>query len=195
MPTAAAPHLAAIQIALPRPLPWPAVACTAVELERLRQAFRGGGPEHEVVARRVQQAEEALLRPVQFPPEGGQHNQLYQCDGCQVALETVADTQHRCRQCGTVYSGYPYDQVIYSRQHGALTRDMEACAWSFALTSDARYAARAREILVGYGERYAADPHHSASLGKRTDPDCGSGAHVVELTLNEAAGMRSGATA
>ena len=177
------------ELALSEPLPWPSVACTPAELERLRAALDGSGPGREVVAARVRQAEEALERPVDFPPEGGQHNQWYQCEVCQIALQTVDDTHHRCPSCDTIYTGYPFDQVVYSRRHGALTRDLEACAWAWALTGEERFAARARDILVGYGERYSAYPYHSAHMGKRDDEPSQSGGHVFEQTLNEAAWM------
>ena len=42
-----------VEIKLPEPQPWPSVACTADELERLRAAYRSSDPEHEVVAKRV----------------------------------------------------------------------------------------------------------------------------------------------
>ena len=180
-----------IEIKLPEPQPWPSVACTRDELERLRAAYRSSGPEYEVVAKRVQQAELALERDVVFPPEGGQHNQWYQCDNCQIALKTVDDTHHRCPRCGEVYSGYPYDNVIYSRKHHGLTRDMETCAWAFALTGEGKYAQRARDILVGYAQRYMAYPYHSANMGRKTDKPSRSGGHVFEQTLNEASWMLS----
>ncbi|MEW6755897.1 MAG: heparinase II/III family protein [Candidatus Latescibacterota bacterium] len=182
--------LAPDTIRLPRPLPWPAVACTPEELERLRAALRGSGSESEVVQQRVVAAEEALQRTVDFPPEGGQHNQWYQCDACQVALQTMDEKHHRCPQCQRLYSGYPYDHVIYARQHNDLTRDMTACAWAFALTGEARFAARARAVLLGYAERYLDYPYHSANMGKREDKPSNSGGHVFEQTLNEATWAR-----
>lgn len=191
MPETPLARLTPEQIELPQPLPWPAVACTPAELDRLRAAYHSDRPERAVVARRVQQADDALRRPVDFPPEGGQHNQWYQCDQCQIALQTVDDTHHRCPQCEQVYTGYPYDNVIYSRRHSDLTRDLETCAWAYALTGEKPYAVHARQILVGYAERYTAYPYHSANMGKRDDPPSQSGGHVFEQTLNEAAWMKS----
>ena len=179
------------EIELPEPQPWPSVACTTNELERVRAAYKSNGPEHDVIARRVRGAEPALARYVEFPPEGGQHNQWYQCDKCQIALETGDDTHHRCPRCGEVYSGYPYDNVVYSRKHNVLTRDMEACAWAYAITGEEKYAWRTWEILVGYALRYASYPYHSANMGKKTDDPSRSGGHVFEQTLNEASWMLS----
>lgn len=167
---------------------WPLVACTPIELERLRTAWQTGeGPTYDAVAHHVRRAEEALTREIEFPPEGGQHNQWYQCDACQLALVTIDDTHHRCPSCEKVYSGYPYDQVIYERRHYALQRDMASSAWAFALTGDEKYAQRARDILVGYGERYTTYPYHSANQGTRDEPvRAAGGGHVFEQSLNEA---------
>ena len=178
-----------IEINLPESQTYPSVACTPEELQRLRKAYIGSGQEHDVVAKQIQQADQALQHNIEFPPEGGQHNQWYQCDKCQIALKTLDDTHHQCAKCGTVYSGYPYDNVIYSRKHGRLTRDMESCAWAYAITGDEKYAQRTRDILVGYAERYSSYPYHSANMGKRTDPPSRSGGHVFEQTLNEASWM------
>ena len=175
------------KIQLPEPLPWPLVACTPVELERLRDAWRAGeGAAYDVVAERVRRAQTALGGALDFPPEGGQHNQWYQCDACQVVLETVDDTHHRCPGCATVYSGYPYDHVIYERRHYRLSRDMLDCAWAWAVTGASHYAQRARDVLVGYGERYLQYPLHSANQGTRDEVLRVSGGHVFEQTLNEA---------
>ncbi|MBD3183508.1 hypothetical protein GF312_14530 [Candidatus Poribacteria bacterium] len=181
----------AVEIKLPDPQPWPAVACSPEELQRLRDAYKNDGLEHKVVAKKVEQGDKALKHKVDFPPEGGQHNQWYQCDKCQIALETIDETHHRCPNCEEVYTGYPYDNVIYSRRHSALTRNMEACAWAYALTEDEKYAQRVRDIMVRYAERYSDYPYHSANMGKKTDNPSRSGGHVFEQTLNEASWMLS----
>jgi hypothetical protein len=170
------------------PQSYPSVACTPQELTRLRTAYQRSDSDHEVVARRVEQADVALKAEVVFPPEGGQHNQWYQCDQCQLALKTVDATHHRCPKCGTVYSGYPYDNVVYSGIHSRLTRWMWVCAWAYAVTGEEKYARRAREILIGYAQRYLHYPYHS-NTGKMTDPQGKTGGHVFEQTLNEASWM------
>ena len=166
---------------------WPKVACTPDELGRLKTAYTEGGTRGAVVARVVEQAEAALEKTVAFPPEGGQHNQWYQCDRCQIALQMVDDSHHECPKCKEVYSGYPYDNVIFERKLYGLTRDMNRCAWAFVLTVNHIYAQRARDILVEFAERYSQYPLHSANQGKREDKLSKSSGHVFEQTLNEAA--------
>ena len=88
------------------------VVCTGDELGRLRNAYEAGQP---LLLNRVRAAHAALAAAVVFPPRGGQHNQWYQCEKCQLGLTTVSSTRHKCRQCGKVYTGAPYDDVIFSR--------------------------------------------------------------------------------
>lgn len=167
----------------------PHLACTAEELDRLRQAYRGQGPEHEVVADRVAEAGRFMAEPVNFPPRGGQHNQWYQCDACQVALRTVDATHHRCPKCGKVYSGPPYDDVIFSHEHSRNLQHAATAAWAYAISGDEKYAEYAKRVLLGYAERYSQYPYHDNS--SKTDPaKMGkAGGHLFEQTLNEAASM------
>ena len=161
------------------------VAATEIEMARLRDAFRGEGAEHDEIVKRIQLADSILQRAIVFPPEGGQHNQWYQCETCQIGLTTVDPTHHRCPKCRTVYRGYPYDNVLYKTKHGSLASEMNTCAWAFAVTGDEKYASRTREYLLGYAQRYTQYPYHSANMGKREDEPRQSGGHVMEQTLSE----------
>lgn len=174
------------QIELPKPLQHPTIACTAPELERLRVAYRGGGPEKRMVAEDVERADAAIKRPLVFPTRGGQHNQWYQCDKCQLALKTIDDTHHQCPRCKSVYSGPPYDDVIFARRHGANLRNMEAAAWAWAITGERRYAEFAAKALLGYAERYEKYPYHTNNPNRNTGR---SGGHLAEQTLNESSMM------
>ncbi len=162
----------------------PFLACSPVELKRLRAAWKSKGPGREIIAARVKRADRALAAPLDFPPEGGQHNQWYQCDGCQRPL-VHQQGRHVCSKCRKVYSGYPYDNVLYSRHHRTLSRGMEDAAWAYAITGDLKYARHAAAVLKGYADRYLEYPYHS----NRKDPrarQSRSGGHVYEQTLNEA---------
>jgi hypothetical protein len=159
----------------------PVLACDAEQLANLRAAFaRGERP----VGRIVAAARERLGSPLTFPPRGGQHNQWYQCESCQRALTTVSDTRHRCPGCDRVYSGPPYDDVVFSHRHAENLRRARDAAWAFALTGEAAFADEAAAVLVGYAERYEGYPYHSnaADPTRRLD----SGGHLKEQTLSEA---------
>ena len=175
------------KVVLPQERKHPFVACTAEELSRLRAALRSSGPEQNVVEQVVQQAERVLEEPVEYPPRGGQHNQWYQCDDCQIALKTVDPTHHRCPRCGKVYSGEPYDDVLFSRTHHSNIANLNRAAWAYALTGETRFAEFTKEVLLGYAERYSKYPYHS----NRSDPYvyADSGGHLNEQTLGEASMM------
>jgi Heparinase II/III-like protein/Alginate lyase len=163
----------------------PFLACTPGELGRLRQAYRTAGAGQDIVAARVREARRFVNDPIEFPPRGGQHNQWYQCDQCETGLRTIDATHHQCPRCGKVYSGPPYDDVIFSRQHGRNLQQMLTAAWAYAISEDRRFAAYVARVLVGYAQRYEQYPYHSASL----DPKSRSGGHLFEQTLNEAADL------
>ncbi|MCG2660845.1 MAG: heparinase II/III family protein [Kiritimatiellae bacterium] len=134
------------------------LACSTGELAHLQTVLRDRLPGCEILASRIRQADDMLNKPLRFPPRGARHNQWYQCDRCQTALETVDDTHHRCPICNTVYSGPPYDDVIFGRQHEQNFSQMTACAWAYALTGKRVYAERAAALLTGYAGRYRQYP-------------------------------------
>ena len=163
----------------------PVVACTAEELKRLRAAYRSDGPQRGPIAQRVARADAAIGKALSFPPRGGQHNQWYQCEACQMGLKTIDDTHHKCPKCGHVYSGPPYDDVIFARKHGRNLWDMEAAAWAYAITGERKYAEFAAKVLLGYAERYLKYPYHDSRCltGAKASR---SGGRLFEQTLNEA---------
>jgi hypothetical protein len=167
----------------------PHLACTTEELGRLRQAYRGQGAEHDAVAGFVTEAERFVADPINFPPRGGQHNQWYQCDACQVALRTIDATHHQCPKCKKVYSGPPYDDVIFSHEHNHNLQRMQTAAWAYAISGDRRFAEYAARVLLGYAERYSQYPYHDNSSNTDTTRMGRTGGHLFEQTLNEAASM------
>ena len=142
--------------ALTRPHPF--LACSTGELARLQSVLRDRLPGCEILANRIRQADGMLTQPIKFPPRGARHNQWYQCDRCQIALQTVDETHHRCPICKKIYSGLPYDDVVFGKQHSRNFTQMKMCAWAYALTGKRAYAQRAAALLTGYAERYRQYP-------------------------------------
>ena len=173
---------------LPAALKHPCLAATPQELQRLRAAFAQTGPAHDAVARLIRDADRALAAPVHFPPRGGQHNQWYQCEPCQMGLKTVDDSHHQCPKCKKIYTGEPYDDVIFGHRHGQNLNAAHAAAWAYAITGKKAYADFAATILLGYAERYRAYPYHSAD-GKTGPKASRSGGYLFEQTLNEASAL------
>lgn len=166
----------------------PLIACTAAELSHLRASYHSADPSRVPVAAMVKNGEEALRLAVIFPPRGGQHNQWYQCNKCQLALHTVDATHHQCPKCEHVYTGEPYDDVVFGHVHSKNLKHLHAAAWAYAVTEDTRFADFARQVLLGYAERYQQYPLHAASRGQSAGEKI-SGGHLFEQTLNEAASL------
>jgi hypothetical protein len=170
-------------IQLPKGLKHPYVACTPEELDRVKAAYQRSGAEQKVVAALVAKAKEAIAAPVEYPPRGGQHNQWYQCDACQIALKTIDDTHHQCPRCQKIYTGAPYDDVIFAKTHSANLTAARDAAWAFAVTGEKPYADFAAGVLKGYAKRYRDYPYHdNSALGTKPGK---SGGHLAEQTLNE----------
>ncbi|HOX38869.1 MAG TPA: heparinase II/III family protein [Candidatus Brocadiia bacterium] len=138
----------------------PFIACTAEEMKRLKDAYASQGAEKNAVAGRIAAADQALLTANAFPPEGGQHNQWYQCYKCQCPLQTV-EKKHKCPLCGAEYTGYPFDHVLYEREFYVLTSRMTDCAWAYAITGDKKYSDNAAVILRGFAKRYLNYEYHT----------------------------------
>ena len=181
---ATAPELRPQDLTLPARKDAPLLACTPEELARLRSALASAEP---AVTKIVDRARRRLREQVVFPPRGGQHNQWYQCEECQLGLETLTETRHRCPKCKLVYTGPPYDDVIFSRVHGQnWTRAREA-AWSYVLTGDAALRDDAKAIVLGYAARYEKYPYHTNSKGGLRKGS--GGGHIKEQSLSEASLM------
>ncbi|MFW6155308.1 MAG: heparinase II/III domain-containing protein [Planctomycetota bacterium] len=168
----------------------PCLAATPDELARLRDAWKAGGAAREALADVFARVDAAIDDGVEIPPAGGQHNQWYQCDDCQRGLETVDAHHHRCPKCGTVYSGYPYDNVLYKTRHNKLGYRINEAGWAYAVTGDERYARFVAERLLAYARLYQQWPLQSAHVGKKDAPLTGAqrrvGGRIIPQTLSEA---------
>ena len=170
----------------------PLIAVTTDEMSRLKAAWAVSGAEHEVLEKRFARADKAMQDSIFFPPEGGQHNQWYQCTDCQLRLETVDAHHHKCPQCKKIYTGFPYDNVLYGRQHSRNFSIAEDAAWAWTVTGDKKYAEFAARMLMGYAERYLRYPMVHADVGDKTIDVAAqkngryrTAGHIEEQTLNE----------
>lgn len=120
------------------------------------------------------------LSGVALPPEGGQWGMHYVCPDHGVNLQYEPPMTHRCPVDNATYSGWPYDQVIYARQHNDLADAARDLGLAYGFTGDVAYAAAARQILLDYAAAYAGYPIHNS----QGDP-AESGARVLAQTLDE----------
>ncbi|MBC7289184.1 MAG: alginate lyase family protein, partial [Armatimonadetes bacterium] len=128
----------------------------------------------------IRSAETWLTKPLDFPNRGSQWWHWYTCKKCGSGLRTESPTRHVCPNCGAVYSGWPYDDVVLARQHGALADGARDLGLAYILTGREQYARRAAEILLGYAQRYESYPLHDIN-GRPT-----GGGRVGPQTLDEA---------
>ena len=176
------------EVVLPKNPVHPVITCTAEELTRLREAYKGTGPNHEYLVRFFQRLDRVMTEPVVFPPRGKAHNQWYQCDDCQIGLKTLDNTHHQCPKCQKVYTGPPYDDVIYGRITGRNLRTAFDAGLAYQITGKQSYAEYTAQILLGYAERYLKYPYHDNRnrVGNRASR---SGGRLIEQTLGEASTM------
>ena len=176
----------------------PVIAITEAEMLRLKSAYASSGTEHNFLVRRFSRVDSSIEAGVNFPPEGGQHNQWYQCDSCQIGLITIDAHHHQCPACRKVYSGFPYDNVLYKGQHIRNISLAVDAAWAWAVTKEKKYADFSAAVLKGYAERYLNYPMVCSAVNdKNIDvasekrgkyPTAG---HILPETLSEASSLIS----
>ena len=117
-----------------------------------------------------------------LPPEGGQWLHRYVCPIHEVALEYKAATdQHQCPVNQEFYTGWPYDEVIYTRRHADLADHARELGLAYNLTDNIAYAYSAKDILLAYAAAYLTYPIHDKDGGESV-----VGARVSAQTLDEA---------
>jgi hypothetical protein len=167
-------------------LPHPHLVCSSNELANLRSAWADtNNPGHAVVAGRIRRAEKALGAEIDFPPRGGRHTPWYQCQKCQTALRIIDESHHKCPICGKVYSGAPYDDVLFTGRHHANLAAMNDLAWAWVITGRKEFADRAGEYLKGYALRYRKYPFHG-NMRHNLPYNMITGGRLFGQTLEEA---------
>lgn len=128
----------------------------------------------------IRDAESALEAPLAIPDRGGQWPHWYSCTKDGVRLRTVSPTEHRCPRCGAVYRGDPYDAVALYHVHRRNSNAARDLGLAYRFTGRAAFAARAREILLGYAKRYRGYRLHNI----RDEEQIGGG-RIMAQTLDE----------
>src|SRR5512145_293463 len=113
-------------------------------------------------------------------PEGGQWGAWYICPQGGANLQYEGPGQHVCPLDGQVYSGWPYDQVIYGRMNSNLAQTAATLGLAYQFTGNIRYAQSAAEILLAYADAYSNYPLHD--INDEPNP---SGGRVTAQTLDE----------
>jgi hypothetical protein len=161
--------------------PHPRLLLTDAEVPAVRSRLARS----EVFAARYQAllraADAQVRKAVDLPPRGGQWFHWYVCKKDGGDLQTVSPTEHRCPVCGTVYHGWPYDDVVLMRAHDAYSGAVRNLGLAHRLSGEQKYADRARDILLAYARQYRRYPLHDKDGKERV-----GGGHVGPQTLDEA---------
>ncbi|MEN6644041.1 MAG: heparinase II/III family protein [Armatimonadia bacterium] len=129
----------------------------------------------------ISRGEAALkLNCAEIPDRGGQWGHYYVCKTCGVSLKKLDNTHHECPKCKQVYSGWPWDDVIIANIHHSFTDGIERLGLAYAFSGEEKYAEKAREILLAYGEKYRTFPYHDSRGGEAR-----SGGRLYAQTLDE----------
>ena len=133
----------------------------------------------------------ALASPVELPPRGGNWSHNYVCPEHGARLKQGRKLgpwqwEHSCPVGPHSLRGNPtkashdFDGNAISAAHAQLARQIVDHGLVYQVTGDARHAARAREILLAYADRYTGYPLHD-NQGK-----AGRGGRVASQSLTEA---------
>ncbi len=129
----------------------------------------------------LRNADAWVNRKVDLPARGAQWPHWYACKKDGANLKTVSPTEHKCPVCGTVYTGWPYDDVVLTGVHSGYSNAVRDLGLAYRLSGQAKYADKACEILLAYAEKYPTYPLHDKN-GKAKI----GGGYVGSQTLDEA---------
>ncbi|MEK7407265.1 MAG: heparinase II/III family protein, partial [Acidobacteriota bacterium] len=115
------------------------------------------------------------------PPEGGQWTLWYICNRHGVYLQYQGPGRNVCPVDGQNWTGWPYDQVIYTRRHSESASAARDNGLAYRLTGNADFARAAARILLAYADAYSTYPIKDTN----NRPDARSGARVTAQTLDE----------
>lgn len=144
---------------LPKNLPpHPRLLFRQAELPGIKA--RAAGPCKRYFDSLKNQADGWLSREVKLPDRGGQWFHWYSCPKHGARLRTEGPTRHVCPVDQEVFTGYPYDDVVISVEHNRLAGAIRTLGIVYQISGDSRYAAKAREILLAYADKYQSYPLH-----------------------------------
>ncbi len=139
----------------------PRLLFTRQDLPEIRERIENVEWARKVYAGIRRNADAWLDREVVLPDRGSQWWHWYSCKKDGARLQTKSDTEHVCSVCGTVYTGYPYDDVVLASKHGRFADAIWDTGFMYQVTGDARYADKGKEILLAYAEKYLTYPLHN----------------------------------
>ena len=172
-----------MEVTFTRPLDLPAhprLLVSGAEIARLKEKVGRLDWAGAIYAGQLKAADGWLEKAVILPDRGSQWWHWYACKKDGGRLKTVSPTEHECPVCKTVYTGWPYDDVVLDRIHGGYANAVRTLGFVYQMTGERKYAEKARDILLAYAERYTQYPLHNIN-GKEAI----GGGRVGPQTLDE----------
>jgi hypothetical protein len=121
------------------------------------------------------------LKDLQLPPDGGQWSAWYVCPIHGVSLRYTPPNTNTCPIDGKKFTGWPYDQAVYTLRHNDLANASQYLALAYWWTGDSSFADAAAWILKQYASMYTSYPYHD-----RNNQNSIVGGRVLAETLDEA---------
>jgi hypothetical protein len=121
------------------------------------------------------------LKKWSLPPAGGQWTLWYVCPTHGVYLTYKGPGRNECPIDNRNYTGWPYDQVIFAREHTDLANAARDNALTYRFTGLKKYAQSAADILLAYADVYLTYP-----LKDKDNRITASAGRVSAQTLDEA---------
>jgi hypothetical protein len=171
--------------------PHPRLLLDADGVAQLRQRIAGAPWAKASWAQLTASTAQALARPVELPPRGGNWSHNYVCPTHGARLSQGRQLgpwqwEHICPVGQHVLRGDPstgkldFDGNAIAAAHGRLAQQIIEHGLVFQVTGDARHASQARAILLAYADRYLSYALHN-NQGKP-----GPGGRVASQSLTEA---------
>ncbi len=98
------------------------------------------------------------LKAWSLPLEGGQWPLWYVCPTHGVYLSYKGPSRNECPIDNRNYTGWPFDQVIFGREHSDLANAARDNGIAYRFTGSKRYAQNAADILLAYAGVYLKYP-------------------------------------
>ncbi|WP_198654734.1 heparinase II/III domain-containing protein [Nocardia aurea] len=144
----------------------PHVYNTPAQLKALRERIAGQPWARSAFATVVKAEADAWLgRPLDKTVHHGGWSGNFKCPGTNTMLEFdyATPTSHRCPLDGKSYSGEPYDSAWTEIWHNNAAQGASDLALTYRLVPESdpgreKYAAKARDILVHYADRFMSVP-------------------------------------
>lgn len=171
--------------------PHPRLLLDSTGIARLKQRIENA-PWSDQWNRLRQSADRALAEAIELPPRGSNWYHYYVCPTHGARLVTGKrigpwQWEHICPVGHEILHGDParpdrdYDGIILGNTHSRYADAVRDDGLLYQVTGDSRYAARARDILLTYADRYLSYPLHDI----HGQPKIGGG-RVGPQTLDEA---------